>query len=130
MLVLSKIIEGHRDLLAARGGTPITITAVSARDRGRDRGVDLSGYAWCDNPVDLALHDDVNLVVELIGGSDGPALALARETLKAGKSFVTANKALIAVHGKELAALAESTWRVAALRSSGCGRDSSDQSAG
>lgn len=104
-----KILEGHRDLLAARGGTPITITAVSARDRNRDRGVDLSGYAWCDNPVDLAGQGDVNLVIELIGGSDGPALALAKETLKAGKSFVTANKALIAVHGKELSALAENT---------------------
>jgi homoserine dehydrogenase len=104
-----KILEGHSVLLTARGGQPIEISAVSARDRGRERGVDLSGYTWCDNPVELATLDTIDLVVELIGGSDGPALALARETLKAGKSFVTANKALIAVHGKELASLAEAS---------------------
>jgi len=102
-----KILNQHSDLLSARAGRMIEIVAVSARDRGRGRGIDLGSYAWCDNSVDMALRDDVDLVVELIGGSDGPALALARETLKAGKSFVTANKALIAVHGKELALLAE-----------------------
>lgn len=102
-----KILEGHADLIAARSGQSIEITTVSARDRGRNRGVSLDGYDWSDNPVALAGLEDVDLVVELIGGSDGPALALARETLEAGKSFVTANKALIAVHGKELAALAE-----------------------
>jgi homoserine dehydrogenase len=102
-----KILEGHKAMLTARCGQAVVISAVSARDKGRDRGVDLAGYAWCDNPVDLASRADVDLVIELIGGSDGPALTLARETLAAGKSFVTANKALIAVHGKELAALAE-----------------------
>jgi len=109
-----KILEGHADLLTARGGRSIEISAVSARDRGRDRGVSLEKYTWCDNPVDLASLDEVDLVIELMGGSDGPALALARETLAAGKAFVTANKALIAVHGKELAALAEAN--AAALR--------------
>lgn len=102
-----KILAAHGDLLAARGGARLELVAVSARDRNRDRGVDLSALAWCDNAVDLAARDDVDVVVELIGGSDGPALALARETLKRGKSFVTANKALIAHHGKELATLAE-----------------------
>jgi len=102
-----KILEGHAGILAARAGQQIEISVVSARDRGRNRGVDLADYGWCDNPVDMARRDDVDLVIELIGGSDGPALALAKETLGAGKSFVTANKALIAVHGQELAALAE-----------------------
>jgi len=102
-----KILEQHTGLLGARAGRHISISAVSARDRGRGRGVDISRYGWCDNAVELAARTDVDLVVELIGGSDGPALALARETLSAGKHFVTANKALIAVHGKELALLAE-----------------------
>ncbi|MFC3051292.1 homoserine dehydrogenase [Kordiimonas pumila] len=102
-----KILQGHAGLLTRRAGRAIEITAVSARDRSRDRGVDLTQYHWCDNPVETASLDDVDLVVELIGGSDGPALTLARETLSKGKSFVTANKALIAVHGKELATLAE-----------------------
>ncbi|GHF26111.1 homoserine dehydrogenase [Kordiimonas sediminis] len=102
-----KILEGSKQVLGHRGGSVAEVVAVSARDRSRDRGVDLSAYEWCDNPVDLAGLDTVDLVVELIGGSDGPALALARETLKRGKAFVTANKALIAMHGRELAELAE-----------------------
>lgn len=103
-----KIVEKHAGLLADRAGCAIEIRAVSARDRSRDRGIDVSGYDWYDNPVDLASPESgVNVVVELIGGSDGPALALAREALGRGIGFVTANKALIATHGKELAALAE-----------------------
>ncbi len=102
-----KILSTHSIMLAARGGRTIEVSAVSARDRSRDRGVDLSSYNWCDDPVDIARRDDVDLVIELIGGSDGPALALAKETLKSGKSFVTANKALIACQGKELAELSE-----------------------
>lgn len=102
-----KILQDHAEMLSDRSGRAITVAAVSARDKSRDRGVDLSSYAWCDNPVALAELDDVDIVVELIGGSDGPALSLARDTLGAGKGFVTANKALIATHGKELAALAE-----------------------
>ncbi len=102
-----KILQSHADLLERRAGRRITVSAVSARDRSRNRGVDLSGFEWCDNPVALADVASVDMVIELIGGSDGPALALARETLQAGKAFVTANKALIAVHGKELATLSE-----------------------
>ncbi len=105
-----KILEKHAGLLAARSGRSITIGGVSARDRSRDRGVDLSSYTWFDNAVDMAASDTgINVIVELIGGADGPALALAREALGNGISLVTANKALIATHGKELAALAEKT---------------------
>lgn len=105
-----KILEKHGALIAARSGREIEIGGVSARDRNRDRGVDLTPYRWFDNAVDMAAKEsDINLIVELIGGSDGPALALAREALGNGIGFVTANKALIAMHGKELAALAEKT---------------------
>ncbi|AHE57240.1 homoserine dehydrogenase [Sphingomonas sanxanigenens DSM 19645 = NX02] len=86
---------------------PIEIVAVSARDRSRDRGIDLSRFDWVDDTAGLASRDDVDVVVELIGGSDGPALTLARNTLAAGKAFVTANKAMIAHHGLELARQAE-----------------------
>lgn len=109
-----KIVEDNAKLLSARTGRDISVSAVSARDRGRDRGVDLGGYTWHDNAVDLAADDNVDLVVELMGGSDGPAYALAKACLSNGKPFVTANKALIATHGKELALLAEGT--TAALR--------------
>ena len=102
-----KILTENAAILSARTGVSFQVTAVSARDRHRDRGVDIAGLGWEDNSIDLAARRDVDMVVELIGGSEGPALALARATLGQGKSFVTANKALIAHHGSELAALAE-----------------------
>ena len=102
-----KLLDANRDLISRRAGRSIEIIAVNARDRHRDRGVDLSRFSWVDDTGDLAVRDDVDVVVELIGGSDGPALALARDTISAGKAFVTANKAMIAHHGIELAAEAE-----------------------
>ena len=87
-------------------GRTIEIVGVSARDRTKDRGVDLSGVEWFDDPVALA-QSDIDVFVELIGGDSGPALESVRAALKAGKAVVTANKALLAAHGMELAALAE-----------------------
>ena len=102
-----RLIETNAELIARRARRPIRITAVNARDRKKDRGIDLSPYAWEDDLAALADRDDVDVVVELVGGSDGPALTLARKTIAAGKSLVTANKAMIAHHGLELAASAE-----------------------
>lgn len=102
-----KILTDNAALIAARAGRPITITAVSARDKSRDRGVDLSGLAWEDDATALAGRDDVDLVVELIGGSEGVARTLVEEALGAGKHVVTANKALVAHHGRTLAIQAE-----------------------
>jgi homoserine dehydrogenase len=102
-----KIVQTHGAALAAKAGRPVEITAVSARNRSVDRGVDLSGYAWEDDATRLAHRDDVDCVVEVIGGSNGPAKALAEQALAAGKHVVTANKALIAHHGQELAEAAE-----------------------
>ena len=93
----------------APAGDKAVVTAVSARNKSRPRTVDISGLAWFDDPVALAASPDVDLFVELIGGSDGPAKVAVETALKAGKPVVTANKALIAVHGAELAALAEAT---------------------
>ena len=101
------LLEANASLIERRADRPIVVTAVSARDRGRDRGIDLGRAAWVDDATELAQRDEVDVVVEMIGGSDGPALALARATLAAGKAFVTANKAMLAHHGMELAALAE-----------------------
>lgn len=109
-----RMIQGHRDLIAARAGRPVEITAISARSRRRDRGVDLSAYAWEDDPVALARRADVDLVIEVMGGEDGPARATAQAALGAGKHLVTANKAMMARHGVTLAAEAEA--RGVALR--------------
>ncbi|WCT72818.1 homoserine dehydrogenase [Sphingomonas naphthae] len=102
-----KLLAKNGALVARRAGRPIAVTAVAARDRTRDRGIDLAGLAWEDDAVALAHRDDVDVVVELIGGSDGPALTLARAALTGGKPFVTANKAMLAHHGLELAKAAE-----------------------
>lgn len=109
-----KLLDHNADIIAARAGRPIAITAVSARDRTRTRGLDLSAFAWTDDATELSERADVDVVVELIGGSDGPALTLARRTLTAGKALVTANKAMLAHHGLDLATLAET--HAAALR--------------
>jgi len=102
-----RLVEANAALIARRAGRPLQIVAVSARDRTRKRGVDISPYVWEDDMVILGERVDVDVVVELIGGSDGPALALARTTIEAGKGLVTANKAMIAHHGLELAEKAE-----------------------
>ena len=81
-----KLLEANRDLIARRAGRPIEIVAVSARDRHKDRGVDLSAYRWEDDMDALVVEDDVDVVVEMIGGADGSALTLARHALGAGKA--------------------------------------------
>ncbi len=102
-----RLVEANAALITRRAGRPLQVTVVSARDRSKPRGVDLSGYAWEDDMVILGERADVDVVVEMVGGADGPALALARTTIEAGKALVTANKAMIAHHGLELAAKAE-----------------------
>ena len=100
-----RLLDANRKMVERRAGRPIEIVAVTARDRTRDRGVDLSRFAWVDDMQTMAERDDVDVVVELVGGSDGPALTLARAALDAGKGFVTANKAMVAHHGLALAEL-------------------------
>ena len=102
-----RLIEENGAMIEQRAGRPIVVSAVSARNRTLDRGIDLSAYPWFDTPAALTEQEDVDCVVEMIGGADGTALELARKSLAAGKSFVTANKAMIAHHGMELAKTAE-----------------------
>jgi homoserine dehydrogenase len=102
-----RLLAENRDLIARRAGRAIEVVAISARDRLKNRGVDLSPYDWVDDMASLSGRADVDTIVELIGGADGPALTLARQSLAAGKPFVTANKAMIAHHGLDLARQAE-----------------------
>jgi len=107
-----KIVQAHADLIAARAGRRVVITAVSARDRIKARGADLSAYAWESDPLDLAQRDDVDVFVEVMGGHDGPARLATEAAIAAGKDVVTANKALLAHHGHALALAAEATGSV------------------
>ena len=102
-------IQRHSALLARRAGQDIRIVAVSARSKNLDRGFPIDSYRWYDDPTVMAEEEDIDLVVELIGGSDGIAKVLVERALTNGKHVVTANKALIAHHGSELAAIAERT---------------------
>ena len=102
-----RMIERQRALLAARCGRPIEVVAVSARSRGKDRGIDLKSLRWFSDPVKLASDPGIDAFVELMGGEGDPARAADAAALKAGKSVVTANKALLARHGVALAAIAE-----------------------
>jgi len=102
-----RLLRENRELLAARAGRPIDVVAVCARDRAKDRGLDLSGVDWVDDPAALARHPGIDVLVELVGGDEGPARAAVEAALDAGRHVVTANKALIARHGAALAARAE-----------------------
>ncbi|MEQ1689000.1 MAG: homoserine dehydrogenase [Sphingopyxis sp.] len=102
-----RLLETNAALIERRAGRAIHVVAVSARDPHKDRGLDLSRYRWASDPLNLTTADDVDAIVEVIGGADGVALSLAQATLLAGKAFVTANKAMIAHHGMALAARAD-----------------------
>jgi homoserine dehydrogenase len=104
-----KLLRDNADLIAARAGQRIEVVAVSARDRSRDRGVALEGVNWHQDAAALAADPAVEVVVEVMGGSEGAARALVEAALAARKPVVTANKALLATHGVALAKLVEST---------------------
>ncbi|MEZ5781515.1 MAG: homoserine dehydrogenase [Rhizobiaceae bacterium] len=93
--------------LTRQCGRSLVVTAVSARDRTRDRGVDLSGAAWFENPVEMARKGEIDVFVELIGGDEGAPREAVKTALEAGKHVVTANKALLSKHGVSLAEVAE-----------------------
>lgn len=102
-----RLLAEQAETIAARCGRPIRVTAVSARSKGRDRGCDLTGMAWFDDPVALAREADADVICELVGGSDGVAKEVCEAAIAAGRHVVTANKALLAHHGTELATKAE-----------------------
>jgi homoserine dehydrogenase len=107
--------------LSARAGRPIVVTAVSARSKGKDRGVDLTGIQWFDDPVEMACHVDIDVFVELMGGAEGVARQAVEAALDHGTAVVTANKALLAAHGPALARRAEDHGTVIAFEAAAAG---------
>ncbi|MCK0208840.1 homoserine dehydrogenase [Starkeya koreensis] len=102
-----RMIARRKDEIAARIGRPVEVVAVSARDRNRNRDCDLSGVRWFTDAVELARDPDIDVFVELIGGPEGVAKAAVEAAITAGHDVVTANKALLAHHGVDLARAAE-----------------------
>jgi homoserine dehydrogenase len=104
---VARILKSKSNSLTHKCGRPITVAGVSARDKTKDRGIDLTDMRWFDSPVELAASNDIDVFVELVGGDGGAALDGIRAALEAGHHVVTANKALLAKHGVELALTAE-----------------------
>jgi homoserine dehydrogenase len=102
-----KMIGEEQAALTARCGRPIEVVAVTARSRGKKRPVQLRRLRWVSDPLRLATDREIDVFVELMGGAGDPARGAVKAALKAGKSVVTANKALLAKHGVGLAAAAE-----------------------
>jgi homoserine dehydrogenase len=118
---LVRILARQDNALTQRCGRPVRVTAVSARDRAKERDIDLSRYVWFDDPIELARSSEVDCVVELVGGSEGPAKRVVETALAGGKHVVTANKALLAKHGLELAKAAERSGVALAFEASSAG---------
>lgn len=118
---LVDLVQKNGDLLMRRAGRGIEIVSVSGQNRKKDRGVDLSGYEWVDDPLAMAQDPRLDVVVELIGGSEGVARALVERCLENGKAVVTANKALLAHHGQALADLSVKTGAALAFEAAVAG---------
>ena len=104
---VAELILSRNTLINARCGREILISAVSARDRHRDRGVDLTGIDWFEDAAEMAMQADAEVVLELIGGEEGIAKTVCENAISSGRHVVTANKALLAMHGTALAKAAE-----------------------
>ena len=104
---LVKLLTAQEAIIRERCGLTISATAVCAQNRNRERDFDTKTFVWHDDVSSLAEDENIDVVCELIGGIDGPALTVCKTALTSGKHVVTANKAMMAVHGQKLANLAE-----------------------
>jgi homoserine dehydrogenase len=109
---LVRILQQRANALTVACGRPIRVTAVSARDASKDRGIQMDGIAWYADPAEMAKEADIDVFVELVGGAEGAAEDSVRAALTRGLHVVTANKALLSRHGVELAKLAEEKGRL------------------
>jgi homoserine dehydrogenase len=116
-----QLLDRQADLLAQRAGRRIVVAAVSARDRRRDRGADISAVRWYEDAAAMAADPEIDVVVELIGGADGIARQVLDTALDHGKHVVTANKALMAHDGTRLAARAEERGLILAFEAAVAG---------
>jgi len=96
------LIKQNNSLISKNAGTPIKIVAVSARNKFAKRNIKIEDFEWEENATSLAYRDDIDAVVELIGGEGGVAKELIMSSLNNGKHVITANKALLAKHGNEI----------------------------
>ena len=104
---VAKQLQINNEFLSKKAGRKLNLIAVSAKDKSKNRGFDQSKLNCFEDATDIASFNEIDLVVELIGGSDGVPLELCKNSLINGKSVVTANKAMMSKHGYDLAKLSE-----------------------
>ena len=104
---LYKYLLKKRNLLTKKTNITPNVILVSAKNKQKKRGIKIPKTKWLKNYLDAATHPKIDIVIELIGGPDGPAKKLVFAALKNKKHVVTANKALIAKHGDKLSKIAE-----------------------
>ena len=102
---VADLLITRKGLIDARCGREILISAVSSRDRSRDRGVNLAGIDWFEDAAEMACKANAEVIIELIGGEEGIAKSVCENAISSGRHVVTANKALLAMHGAALAKL-------------------------
>ena len=100
-----RIITEESDFLKARSSANFNVVAVSAKSKDKKRDVDLTGVEWITDCRDIADIDNIDVVIELVGGSEGVAKELVEKAITNGKSVITANKALVATHGNNIGEL-------------------------
>ena len=100
-----RIITEESDFLKARSSANFNVVAVSAKSKDKKRDVDLTGVEWIADCRDIADIDNIDVVIELVGGSEGVAKELVEKAIINGKSVITANKALVATHGNNICLL-------------------------
>ncbi len=99
-------IEKNKDFFIKKYDIKINIVGITAKNKNKKRPFDVKKYKWFKSPLDIAASSDIDVVVELIGGAEGIALEVAKKALVSRKNLVTANKAMIALHGYQLKTLA------------------------
>ena len=100
-----RIITEESDFLKARSSANFNVVAVSAKSRDKKRDVDLTGTEWITDCRDIADINNIDVVIELVGGSEGVGKELVEKSITNGKSVITANKALVATHGNNIGKL-------------------------
>ena len=100
-----RLITEESDFLKARSSANFNVVAVSAKSKDKKRDVDLTGVEWIADCRDIADIDNIDVVIELVGGSEGVAKELVEKAITNGKSVITANKALVATHGNNIGEL-------------------------
>ena len=118
---LYKYLNKNKKILSKKNNCIPNVTYISAKNKKLNRGFKIDKSIWLDNYLDATKKKNVDLIVELIGGAEGPAKKLVFSALKNKKHVVTANKALIAKYGDSLSNIAEKNKVNLEFEASVCG---------